>query len=55
MKIRFNKGFYKNWFVFPVCIEWENNLIEYIPFAKGFSVHFLWWHFRWVFMKGGAE
>lgn len=44
--------YYKDWFVFPLAIVWESNLTMYRPTAKGLSIHFLWWHLRWTFVKG---
>lgn len=43
--------FYKDWFVFPVAIMWESDLFEYIPKANRLTIHFLWWHWRWTFVK----
>ena len=55
-KVKFYKEFYKHWFVFPLCIEWETKLVEYyVPFAKRLSIHFLWWHLAWTFFKGEKE
>ena len=53
MKVRFDKAFYKDWFVFPFCIIWDTNIIEYIVPAKRLSIHFLWWHLGWTFFKEG--
>lgn len=53
MKVRFQKEFYKHWFFFPICFVWETNIVEYIVPAQRFEIHFLWWHFRWTFTKGG--
>ena len=43
--------FYKDWFVFPVAIMWKSELMEYIPKASRLTIHFLWWHCRWTFVK----
>lgn len=43
--------FYKDWFVFPVAVMWERDLVEYISKASRLTIHFLWWHFRWTFVK----
>lgn len=45
--------FSKSWFIFPLAIEVNTNCIEYYPPAKSLCVHFLWWHFRWMFFKKG--
>lgn len=43
--------FDKDWFVFPIAIMWENNLPMYIPKASRLTIHFLWWHLGWTFVK----
>lgn len=43
--------FCKDWFVFPLAIMWENGLCEYIPHANRITIHFLWWHWGWTFIK----
>ena len=53
MEIKFHNMFSKHWFGFPLCIEWESNLLVYVPYAARLSLHFLWWHFAWDFIKGG--
>jgi hypothetical protein len=55
MRTKFQARVYKDWFVFPFCIWWENELMEYVVPTKRLSFHFLWWHFAWTFMKGGAK
>lgn len=40
--------FSENWFVFPFAIStWKH--IEYLPPRRSIQVHFLWWHFRYIF------
>jgi hypothetical protein len=43
--------FYKDWFVFPVAIGWESDLAMYVQKASRLTIHFLWWHLRWTFIK----
>jgi hypothetical protein len=45
--------FIKSWFVFPFCISFHTDLMEFYPPAKSLQIHFLWWHFRWLFLKKG--
>lgn len=44
--------FYKNWFFFPLCIEWSE-CPEYIKETHRLTIHFLWWHWKWTFTKEG--
>ena len=30
-------------------------LMEYIPHASRLTIHFLWWHWRWTFVKEERE
>ena len=54
MKLKRNEKhffFYRDWFVFPFAIEWTDNLGIYIPKVSRLSIHFLWWHWRWLFIE----
>lgn len=44
--------YYRDWFIFPIAIEWQSELYFICPTAKRLCVHFLWWHWRWTFVKG---
>lgn len=50
--------FNKEWFVFPPAIELMKDSFVYIPVngkkAYIFRIHFLWWHWQWVFAKEAA-
>lgn len=51
MKVKFQTLFSKNWFTFPLSIEWNNDLVEYLWPAKRLSISFLWWHCAWTFFS----
>ena len=43
-------GFEKEWFSFPLSIDiTRRHELVHAPFAL--SIHFLWWHFRYTFIK----
>lgn len=52
LKVKFHKLFSRHWFVFPLCIEWHNKLLEYYEPATRLDLHFLWWHIGWTFWRG---
>lgn len=51
MTIKFNWIFDKDWFSFPLCIEWQSDLMEYVMPTSRLIISFLWWHFAWTFFK----
>ena len=55
MEIKFQKMFDKHWFVFPLSLTWNTQLVEYYPPAKRLSLHFLWWHCAWTFFMSRKE
>lgn len=46
-----SKGYYKDWFIFPfcICITHRRELMDW-PLC--IELHFLWWHWRYTFLKG---
>lgn len=55
MVVKFKKIFDKNCFVFPLCIMWNPELVEYYPTARRLSIYFLWWHCTWTFFMTKKE
>lgn len=51
MRVIKEKHFDKDWFVFPFAIIWEDFLGWYRPPAKRLSIHFLCWHWQWIFWE----
>lgn len=51
--IRKHKHFYcyKDWFVFPIAVEFHHGLPEYMQHANRLCIHFLWWHWQWTFVN----
>lgn len=47
------KQFYydKDWFVFPIAIEWISNIGIYLKPTPRLAIHFMWWHWQWTFVK----
>lgn len=43
--------FYKDWFVFPLAIEWVRDIYIYLNPTPRLSIHFMWWHWQWTFIK----
>ena len=42
----------KDWFVFPLAIEWTSDIGIYLSQTPRLTIHFLWWHWQWIFTKG---
>ena len=55
MTVKFEKAFCKNWFIFPLAIDWYVKPMMFKATAKIISVHFMWWHCQWKFIKEGGE
>ena len=51
MTIKFNWTFGRDWFSFPLCIEWQSDLMEYVIPTNRLIISILWWHFAWTFFK----
>lgn len=41
--------YFKNWFVFPLAVTWESDLLYTMQKSSRLAIHFLWWHWRWTF------
>lgn len=52
MKKMRKRFFYsKDWFVFPLAIEWTSDIYLYLNPTPRLAVHFMWWHWQFVFTK----
>ena len=48
-----DKHFYfdKDWFVFPFAIVWRTDILELVGKHSRLEIHFLWFHWRWIFKR----
>lgn len=46
--------YHKDWFAFPLCID-VGQRRELIDTPKYIGIHFLWWHWRYTFLKAGGK
>ena len=44
--------FSEDWFVFPLAIEWTSDTHIYLKPTSRLVIHFMWWHWQWIFEKG---
>ena len=56
-RVRKQKHFYycKDWFVFPLAIEWTKDIYLYLNPTPRLAIHFMWWHWQWTFVKGERQ
>ena len=50
-KIKKHFYFGKDWFVFPLAIEWIKDVFIYLKPTPRLAIHFMWWHWQWTFVK----
>lgn len=44
--------FDKDCFVFPFAIVWKTDFWELVGKHSRLEIHFLWFHWRWIFKRG---